>query len=108
MDLEQMFRKWLINWQPKHANVNFKKNVWQEKTLLAYMNVIKDVVGDLKIDDESIKKNLFEYSDPKKYNVAYNKIINHSNFRSLQYYPVAKKSLKRYLDFLYDLKTKKS
>ncbi|BCR35247.1 hypothetical protein [Mariniplasma anaerobium] len=104
MDLEQLYRKWLVNWQPKHANVNFKKNSWQETTLLAYMNVIKNVVNDLKIEDPSIKQNLFDYSDPKKYTIAYHKIINHSNFKSLQYYPLAKKSLKRYLDFLYDLK----
>lgn len=107
MNLEQMYRKWLINWQPKHANVNFKKNAWQDTTLLAYVDVIKGVVSDLKIDDERIKRNLFEYSDPKTYAIAYQKIINHQNFKSLQYYPVAKKSLKRYLDFLYDLKIKK-
>ena len=102
MDIEVLFKKWLINWQPKHASVNFKKNTWQETTLLAYINVLKDIVSDLKIEDTSIKKNLLDYSDPKNYFIAYKRITNHDNFKSLQYFPLAKKVLKRYLDFLYD------
>lgn len=104
MDKEQMFKKWLLNWQPKNANVNFNANLWHESTLIGYTNVLKNIVSDLKIDEKQVKKNLFEYNNPREYLIAYGIIINHQNFKSLQYYPLAKKSLKRYLDFLYDLK----
>ncbi len=104
MDQEQKYRKWLINWQPKHANVNFKKNAWQEVTLNAYMDVLKHIVEDLKIDDEKIKKNLFDYHHAKEYTNVYKIIMNHQSLASLKYYPIAKKSLKRYQDFLFDQK----
>lgn len=104
MEREQMFRQWLLNWQPKNANVNFNANLWQADTLTAYMNVLKNIVNDLKIDDPKVKKNLLEYDNARAYLIVYGIIINHQNFRSLQYFPVAKKSLKRYLDFLYQLK----
>lgn len=104
MEYEQMFRQWLPTWQPKNANVNFNKNIWKEETLSTYMNVLKNIVNDLNIDKEQIKKNLFEYDDAREYLIAYGKIINHDSFRSLQYYPIAKKALKRYLDFLYEFK----
>lgn len=101
---EQMFRQWLQEWQPKNASVNFTKNIWQEATLSAYANVLKNIVTDLKIDNQQVKKNLFEYDDAREYLIVYGKIINHDKFKSLQYFPTAKKSLKRYLDFLYELK----
>ncbi|MBU1093535.1 MAG: hypothetical protein KKH01_03640 [Firmicutes bacterium] len=104
MEREQLFKKWLQGWQPKNANVNFSKNVWQDSTLSAYTDVLKHIVNDLKISDEMIKKNLFDYDQSREYLVAYGKIMNHDHFKSLKYYPIAKKSLKRYLDFLYQLK----
>ena len=102
MDREQKFKKWLVEWQPKHTTVNFNKNVWREETLTAYTDVLKKVVTDLKITDIKIKKNLFDYHLPKVYFNVYKMIINHDNFKSLEYFPMAKKSLKRYLDFLYE------
>lgn len=104
MEREKMFMQWLQKWQPKNASVNFNKNLWAESTLLAYANVLKNIVSDLKIDDQNIKKNLLEYDHVSEYLLAYGKIINHANFKSLQYFPIAKKSLKRYLDFLSGLK----
>ncbi|MBU1142585.1 MAG: hypothetical protein KKH92_02960 [Firmicutes bacterium] len=104
MEREELFKQWLQKWQPKNASVNFNKNLWSEKTLLAYVDVLKNIVDDLKIDKELVKKNLFEYNDAREYLIAYGKIINHENFKSLQYFPIAKKSLKRYLDYLYVLK----
>ncbi|GEM_PF-1192927 len=104
MEREQMFRKWLQNWQPKNASVNFNKNSWKEATLSAYTNVLKNIVNDLEIDDEQVKKNLFEYNNAREYLIVYGKIINHDKFKSLEYFPIAKKSLKRYLDFLYKMK----
>ena len=104
MEREKMFMQWLQKWQPKNASVNFSKNMWAETTLLAYSSVLKNIVNDLKIDNRHVKKNLFEYHDTREYLIAYKEIINHENFKSLQYFPIAKKSLKRYLDFLYGLK----
>ncbi len=104
MGREKIFRKWLINWQPKNANVNFKKNVWKEETLVAYMNVLKNIVTDLKIDDKKVKKNLLDYGNAREYTIIYKRIINHVDFKTLQYFPLARKTLKRYLDFLYDSK----
>lgn len=104
MNQEQLFKKYLVNWQPKHANVNFKKNQWQESTLLAYMDVLKHIVDDLKIDTQKKNKNLLDYHDAKAYFIIYKEIIDHPQFKSLQYYPIAKKALKRYLDFLYEQK----
>jgi predicted restriction endonuclease len=100
MEREEMFMRWLQKWQPKNATVNFNKNLWAETTLLAYSSVLKNIVDDLKIDNQHIKKNLFEYSDARKYLIAYREIISHENFKSLKYFPIAKKSLNRYLDFL--------
>jgi hypothetical protein len=100
MTREELFMQWLQKWQPKNASVNFNKNIWSEKTLLSYVNILKNIVNDLKIDDQLIKKNLFEYGDSREYLIVYGKIINHENFKSLQYFPIAKKSLKRYIDFL--------
>jgi len=104
MEREQIFRQWLQEWQPKNISVNFNKNSWQEATLSAYMNVLKNIVSDLKLEDQQIKKNLLEYDDAREYLIVYGKIINHDKFKSLHYFPIAKKSLKRYLDFLYELK----
>lgn len=104
MDREQKFRKWLTEWQPKHATVNFNKNVWKESTLSNYMDVLKNIVSDLGIEDPKIKKNLFEYDLAKDYLIVYKKVINHNKFKTLQYFPIAKKSLKRYQDFLYEIK----
>ncbi len=104
MEREELFMQWLQRWQPKNASVNFNKNLWAEATLLAYLNVLKNIVDDLRIDNQQVKRNLFEYDDAREYLIAYGKIINHENFKSLQYFPIAKKSLKRYLDFLYGLK----
>jgi len=104
MEREEMFMQWLQRWQPKNANVNFNKNLWAETTLLAYTSVLKNIVYDLKIDKQHVKKNLFDYDDAREYLIVYGEIINHQNFKSLQYFPIAKKSLKRYLDFLYELK----
>lgn len=104
MEREELFKQWLQRWQPKNASVNFNKNVWAETTLLAYTSVLKNIVDDLKIDNQHIKKNLFEYDDARAYLIVYGKIINHEHFKSLQHLPIAKKALKRYLDFLYELK----
>jgi hypothetical protein len=103
MEREELFKQWLQKWQPKNAEVNFNKNMFAEKTLLAYVNVLKNIVDDLKIEDVLIKKNLLEYDNAREYLVVYGKIINHEHFKSLQYFPLAKKSLKRYLDFLYTI-----
>jgi len=100
MEREAMFIQWLQKWQPKNATVNFNKNTWSDSTLNAYTSVLKNIVYDLKIDNQNVKMNLFEYGDARKYLIAYGEIINHDNFKSLQYYPIAKKALKRYLDFL--------
>lgn len=102
MDQAQKYKKWLINWQPKHVNVNFKKHQWQESTLNQYVDVLTNIVEDLKIDDQSMKSNLLDYHDAKSFSIIYKKLINHQNFKSLKNYPIATKSLKRYLDFLYD------
>ncbi|MDI6453786.1 hypothetical protein [Peloplasma aerotolerans] len=104
MKREEMFIQYLQKWQSKNASVNFNKNLWAETTLLAYSSVLKNIVYDLKIDNKHIKKNLYEYDDAKEYLIAYREIINHENFKSLQNFPIAKKSLGRYLDFLYGLK----
>ncbi|MDO9630033.1 MAG: hypothetical protein Q7I99_09055 [Acholeplasmataceae bacterium] len=104
MEREEMFMQWLQKWQPKNASVNFNVNLWAESTLLAYTSVLKNVVYDLKIDNQNVKKNLLEYDNVREYLIAYGEIINHKSFKSLQYFPTAKKSLKRYLDFLGGLK----
>ncbi len=104
MEREELFKEWLQKWQPKNASVNFNKNSWAESTLLSYVNVLKNIVNDLKIDDQDVKKNLLAYDDAREYLIAYGKIINSENFKSLQYFPIAKKALKRYLDYLNGLK----
>ncbi len=104
MERELMFKAWLQKWQPKNATVNFNKNSWQENTLLSYMNVLKNIVADLDITDTQVKKNLFDYGDSRMYFSAYKKIINHPKFKTLQYFPTAKKSLNRYLEFLQESK----
>ncbi len=104
MDKEQMYKEWLIEWKPKNASSSLNGGSWREDTLIEYARVLKVIVSDLKIDDQQVKMNLFEYENARVYLIAYGKIINHINFKSLQYFPVAKKSLKRYLDFLYQLK----
>ncbi len=104
MDREKMFSQWLPKWSPKNTTVNFNKNQWQESTLSAYTSVLKNIVSDLEMNDQHVKNNLFDYIDVREYLVVYRKIIDHDKFRSLQYYPIAKKALKRYLDFLYELK----
>ena len=91
MEREQMFRQWLPGWKPKNASVNFNGNLWKEDTLSDYTSVLKNIVTDLKIDDTQVKKNLFEYDDAIEYLIAYGKIINHDKFKSLQYFPIAKK-----------------
>ncbi|PKK96713.1 MAG: hypothetical protein CVV58_04950 [Tenericutes bacterium HGW-Tenericutes-3] len=104
MDQELRFKQWLINWQPKNVTVNFGKNVWKEETLIAYTDALKNITSDLNIDENKIKKNLFDYVNTRKYLIAYEKIVNHPNFKSLKYYPIAKKALTRYKDFLFDSK----
>ncbi len=104
MEREQMFREWLPRWKPKNAGAYFTGNLWKEDTISTYTRVLKNIVTDLGLDDPQVKKNLFEYDDAIEYLIAYGKITNHAKFKSLQYFPIAKKALKRYQDFLYDLK----
>lgn len=104
MEREQLFKEWLPGWKPKNAGANFTGNVWSESTLSSYTNVLKNIVTDLGIDDPQVKKNLFDYTKVMEYLIAYGKITNHAKFNSLQYFPIAKKALKRYQDFLYESK----
>ena len=64
----------------------------------------KNIVKDLGLEDPQVKHNLFEYSNPVEYLIAYGKIVNHVKFKSLQYFSIAKKALKRYQDFLFESK----
>ena len=104
MEREKMFTEWLKVWKPKNANQTYKGGPWKEETLALYIKILKTIVRDLKIDDPSIKQNLFEYRQAGEYLMIYGKIINHPQFKSLQYYPIAQKSLKRYFEFLEQLK----
>lgn len=104
MERELVFRQWLRVWKPKNPKAVFNGGLWKEGTLTEYIRILKRIVNDLNIDDQHVKKNLFEYGESREYLIVYGKIINHDKFKSLEYFPTAKKALKRYLDFLYELK----